>query len=68
MLKKTGLVLTRKLGQSIQIGNDITVTLVRIKGKQARIMISAPQCIPIARCELLERKDVKEQFKDLVIQ
>ena len=39
------LILTRKLGESIAIGNDIKITLLEIKGRQIRIGIEAPpQC------------------------
>ena len=46
------LVLTRKPGEAIVIGNDITVTIVEVKGERVRLGFSAPAEIPIHREEL----------------
>jgi carbon storage regulator len=46
------LILSRGTGESIQIGDDITVTIVRIGPKQIRIGIEAPQATNITRTEL----------------
>ncbi|MFG0262131.1 MAG: carbon storage regulator [Novipirellula sp. JB048] len=46
------LVLTRKLDEKIQIGDDITITLVRIQGNTVRIGIDAPREIRVVRAEL----------------
>lgn len=46
------LVLARKLDQSIQIGDDITLTIVAVKGNTVRIGISAPDHIRVIRSEL----------------
>lgn len=46
------LVLTRKLQEKICIGNDITVTILRVKGQQVRIGIEAPRDIRVIRGEL----------------
>lgn len=48
------LVLTRKVGESIIVGDDIEIRVVRIEGDQIRIGIIAPRSIPIVRGELLE--------------
>ena len=48
------LVLTRKKGQSLMIGNDIEISLVDIQGDQVRIGINAPKSIPIHRKEIFE--------------
>ncbi len=47
------LVLSRKKGQSIEIGNGITVTVTQIKGNQVRLGIKAPPEVPIHRNELV---------------
>ena len=47
------LVLTRKLGQCIHLGNDVRVTVVMIKGQQIRLGIDAPKSMAIARGELI---------------
>lgn len=48
------LVLTRKMQQQIQIGDNITITVVRVTGKSVRIGISAPQDVRVMRSELAE--------------
>ncbi|MFB3926708.1 MAG: carbon storage regulator CsrA [Syntrophales bacterium] len=46
------LILTRKLGESIKIGDDIKITFLEIKGKQIRIGIEAPSHITVHREEI----------------
>ena len=50
------LVLSRDEGQSITIGDDIEITIIRSKEGQVRIGIEAPQDIQIWRSEVLERE------------
>ena len=49
------LVLSRKLGEAIVIGNGITVTIVEVKGERVRLGVSAPPEVTIHR-EEVERK------------
>ncbi len=49
------LVLTRRLGESINIGDKIKITVVDIDGKQVKIGIEAPRDISIFREEVYER-------------
>lgn len=49
------LILTRKLGERINIGDDIVITLVEIKGAQIKLGIDAPKSIGIHRHEIYER-------------
>ncbi|MBI5098513.1 MAG: carbon storage regulator CsrA [Nitrospirae bacterium] len=49
------LVLTRKSGESINIGDDITITIVEIKGNSVRLGIKAPASLKIYRKELYEK-------------
>ncbi len=49
------LVLTRKIGEKLQIGGDITVTLVDLKNGRAKLTIEAPRERRILRGELLPR-------------
>lgn len=46
------LVLTRKLQEKIQIGDGITITVLRTKGKSVRLGIEAPMEVPVIRGEL----------------
>lgn len=47
------LILSRKLGQSLIIDNDITVTILSIRNGQIRIGIDAPVSVPVLREELV---------------
>ena len=47
------LVLSRKVNESIQIGDDIKIVIVRITHNKIRIGIEAPKSIPVVRGELL---------------
>ena len=49
------LVLTRKPGQSIMIGDDVEVQVLSVSGEKVRIGISAPRDLPIHRHEVYER-------------
>lgn len=51
------LVLTRHVGESIDIGTDIRITIVRIGDTQVRVGITAPQSLNIARTELIEKPE-----------
>ncbi|WP_460184508.1 carbon storage regulator [Thermopirellula anaerolimosa] len=46
------LVLSRKENQRIRLGDDITITIVRVAGDQVRLGIDAPRTVPIVREEL----------------
>lgn len=49
------LVLTRKLGESIRIGDDIIIKVVELDSRHAKIGIEAPRHIPVNREEIYER-------------
>ena len=49
------LILTRKLGEQITIGDDITITLLEIKGSHVKLGIKAPKTIIIHRQEIYEK-------------
>jgi carbon storage regulator len=49
------LVLSRKVGERIQLGDHITVTLVKISGNMVRLGIDAPPNMPVVRQELAVR-------------
>ena len=49
------LILSRRIDESIQIGDEITVTILDIKGKQVRVGINAPDDVTVHREEIYER-------------
>jgi carbon storage regulator len=51
------LVLSRKLGQKVVIGNGVTVTVVAVTGNRVRVGIDAPDQVRILRAELLGGQD-----------
>ncbi len=50
------LILTRRAGQALRIGDDIEVTVMAVNGSQVRIGISAPRQVAVDRGEIAERK------------
>jgi carbon storage regulator len=50
------LILTRTIGKSVLIGDEITVTVLSVHGSQVRIGIEAPRSISVDREEIRERK------------
>lgn len=57
------LVLTRKIGEVVVIGDQIEVTVLRVNGAQVRIGIRAPKEVPVHRLEISRRvQDEKEEM------
>lgn len=49
------LILTRRVGETVMIGNEVTVTVLGVKGNQVRIGVNAPKDVSVHREEIYER-------------
>jgi carbon storage regulator len=49
------LILTRRVGETIMIGDDVTITVLGVKGNQVRVGINAPKSVAVHREEIYER-------------
>ena len=58
------LVLTRRINQSIMIGEDVEIVIVDIKGDQVKIGIKAPRTVTIQRTEILQ--EIQEENRNAV--
>jgi carbon storage regulator len=55
------LILTRRVGETVMIGNDVTVTVLGVKGNQVRVGVNAPRDVAVHREEIYERIKREEQ-------
>ena len=49
------LILTRRVGETVMIGNEVTFTVLGVKGNQVRIGVNAPKDVAVHREEIYER-------------
>jgi carbon storage regulator len=49
------LILTRRVGETVMIGDDVAVTVLRVKGNQVRLGVNAPKSISVQREEIFQR-------------
>jgi len=49
------LILTRRVGETVMIGDDVTVTVLGVKGNQVRLGVNAPREIAVHREEIFQR-------------
>jgi carbon storage regulator len=59
------LILTRRVGETVMIGNEVTVTVLGVKGNQVRIGVNAPKDVAVHREEIYERIK-REEDQDTV--
>ncbi|MDY0007909.1 MAG: carbon storage regulator CsrA [Spongiibacteraceae bacterium] len=57
------LILTRKVGETLMVGDEVTVTVLGAKGNQVRLGITAPQDVAVHREEIYQR--IQKQKNDL---
>ncbi len=61
------LVLSRKLNESIMIGDDVEIVIAAINGNKIRVGINAPQHIPVHRKEIYEAINSNKKHLELAI-
>ena len=49
------LILTRRVGETLMVGDDVTITVLGVKGNQVRIGVNAPKDVAVHREEIYER-------------
>ena len=49
------LILTRRVGETVMVGDDVTITILGVKGNQVRVGINAPKSVAVHREEIYER-------------
>ncbi len=59
------LILTRRAGETVMVGSDITITVLGVKGNQVRIGINAPKDVAVHREEIYERIKREEEERSM---
>ena len=55
------LVLSRRVGESVVVGDDVTITVLEVRGDVVRIGIDAPRSVAVHRAELLEQLETSNR-------
>ena len=54
------LILTRRVGETLMVGDEVSITVLGVKGNQVRIGINAPKDVPVHREEIYQRIKMEE--------
>ncbi|WIO75318.1 carbon storage regulator CsrA [Porticoccaceae bacterium LTM1] len=57
------LILTRRVGETLVVGDDITVTVLGVKGNQVRLGVNAPKDVSVHREEIYQRIQQEKQIQ-----
>lgn len=60
------LILTRKVGETVMVGDDVTLTVLGVKGNQVRLGINAPRHIQVHREEIYQKIKEDQKLEDNV--
>ena len=58
------LILTRRVNESLMIGNQVTVTVLGVKGNQVRLGVNAPKDVAVHREEIFDRIEATKRGSD----
>ena len=58
------LILTRRVGETLMVGDDVTVTVLGVKGNQVRIGVNAPKDVSVHREEIYQRIQREKEGSD----
>jgi carbon storage regulator len=63
------LILTRRIGETLMVGDDVTITVLGVRGNQVRIGVNAPRRVAVHREEIYQRirkeeEEERELFED----
>jgi len=59
------LILTRRIGETLMVGDDVTITVLGVKGNQVRIGVNAPKDVAVHREEIYQRIQKEKSGEDL---
>jgi carbon storage regulator len=61
------LVLSRREGEAVMVGTDVTIVILGVKGRQVRVGISAPKSVDIYRKEIFPNAQQDEKLQNTVV-
>ena len=59
------LILARRAGETVIIGDEVTITVLSVKGNQVRVGIEAPRSVAVHRKEIYKRIQREQQFESV---